>query len=209
MAKEFIHVDHISLGRRKRNPKAHIPIMFRSESRGSKIENRVVFLSDEQLRFINEYVATKNLKEACANVGIDYKVGWGLLRSTIIIDVIALLREQSAKSNGLTMEYIDAVLFDAIKDPTLTADDRAKLIPLAYARAGWLGKGHYKDNLTYKDAGRRGNYRQDGKGRPVGKEADLVGDIVGAEEGGDSPTGEGVDEIVSDAKTDGGITVEE
>lgn len=206
MAKEFIHVDHVSMGRRKRNPKAHIPIMFRTELRGSKIENRVVFLTDEQMRFINEYVATKNLKEACANSNMDYKVGWGLLRSTIIIDVISLLREQSAKANGLTMDYIDSVLFDAIKDPTLTADDRAKLIPLAYARAGWLGKGYYKDNLSYKDAGRRGNHRQDGIGRPIGKDCNLEGDIVGAQEGG----GDGeAEEIVSDVKTDGGITVEE
>jgi len=200
MAKEFIHIDHISLGRRKRDPKANIPIMFRSESRGSKIENRVIFLTDEQLRFIREYVSTKNLKEACANCGMDYKVGWGLLRSTIIIDVIALLREQSAKANGLTMDYIDSVLFDAIKDPTLSADDKAKLIPLAYARAGWLGKGYYKDNPSFKDAGRRGNHRQDGVGRPVGKDADLVGEVGTEVE---------PDEIVNDVKTDGGITVEE
>jgi len=200
MAKDIINIDHISLGRRKRDPKAHIPIMFRSESRGSKIENRVIFLTDEQLRFIREYVSSKNLKKACANCGIDYKVGWGLLRSTIIIDVIALMREQSAKANGLTMDYIDSVLFDAIKDPTLSADDKAKLIPLAYARAGWLGKGYYKDTPSFKDAGRRGNHRQDGVGRPVGKDADLVGDVSSEES---------VDEIVSDVQTNGGITVEE
>ena len=202
MAREFIHISHVPMGRRRRDPKANIPIMFKTESRGSKVENRVVFLTDEQLRFIKEYVATKNLKEACAATGIDYKVGWGLLRSTIIIDVISLLRDQSAKANGLTMDYIDSVLFDAIKDTTLSADDRAKLIPLAYARAGWIGKGYYKGGMSYKDAGRRGHesYRQDGLGRPPGKDAELTGDITMDESG---------DEIVNDTQFDGELTVEE